>query len=96
MNRFQIYFKLAFKFKLRRYNQAVVPRVAKHVKHPFVPSLRTMRLVIGHVLAEKAAADLAVGPGGICFFFCPDSLCLIPQIQPNTLCFSPMMPNYAD
>jgi len=29
--------------------------------------------------------DAKVGPDGICFFFCPNSLCLIPQIQPNML-----------
>jgi hypothetical protein len=38
-------------------DQAIVPRVAKHVKPPFVPTAKTLRLVVAHILAEKAAAD---------------------------------------
>ena len=37
---------------------AIVPRVAKHIKPPFVPTAKTLRLVVGHILAEKAAADV--------------------------------------
>ena len=40
--------------------------------------------------------QLEVGPGGICIFFRPKNLCLIPQIQPVMLGLSPIMPNYAD
>ena len=36
-----------------------------------------------------------VGPGEICFLFCPNSLCLTPQIQPVMLEVCPIMPNYA-
>ena len=50
--------------------------------------------------AARAAADVLalvwagsqVGPGGIYFFFCPNSLCLIPQIQPVMLRLCPIMP----
>jgi len=38
--------------------QAIIPRVAKHVPPPFVPTVRTLRLVVGHILAEKVAADV--------------------------------------
>ena len=37
-----------------------------------------------------------VGPGGICIFFCRNSLCFIPQIQPIMLGLCPPMPNYAE
>jgi hypothetical protein len=39
---------------------------------------------------------MEVGPGGICFFFCPDSLRSTPQIQPIMLGLCPIMHNYAD
>ena len=41
-------------------------------------------------------ALIEVGPGGICFFFFPNSLFLIPQIQPVVLGLCPIMPTYAD
>jgi len=34
-----------------------------------------------------------VSPGGTCCFFCPNSICLILQIQPIMLGFCPVMPN---
>jgi hypothetical protein len=40
--------------------------------------------------------ELAVGPYGICYIFCPNSLCSIPKIQPVTLGLCPIMPEYAD
>jgi biotin carboxylase len=43
---------------------------------------------------ERGAVRLAkkVGSGRICFLFCPNSLCLIPQIQPIMLELCPIMP----
>jgi len=41
------------------------------------------------------AAQKQVGPGAVWFFFCPNFLCLIPQIQPIMLGLCPIMPNYA-
>ena len=43
---------------LKTGDQAIVLRVAKHVKHPFIPTVKTMRVIVGHILAEKAAADI--------------------------------------
>ena len=43
------------------------------------------------VYGANHEADL-VGPGAICFFFCPNSLCFIPQIQPMMLGLCPIMP----
>jgi len=37
----------------------------------------------------RGAIIRKVGPGGMCFFFCPISLCCIPQIQPITLALCP-------
>jgi hypothetical protein len=38
---------------------------------------------------------IEVGGDGLCFFFCPNSLCFIPQTQPNMLWLCPLMPNHA-
>jgi len=50
--------------------------------------------------AELGVARLKVnelvGPGGMCLFFCPHSLCLIPHILPIMLGVCPILPNYAD
>jgi hypothetical protein len=35
---------------------------------------------------------MMVGPGGICFFFCPNSLCIIPQNRPIMLGLCPTTP----
>jgi len=39
---------------------------------------------------------LPVGPSGICFCFCPNVLCFIPQIQSIMLELCRIMPNYSD
>jgi len=53
------------------------------------------QLLVGHS-AWFGALCLVVGPGGTCFFFCPNVLCFIPQIQPTMLGTCPIMHNYAD
>ena len=34
-------------------------------------------------LSSDADSSLLVGPGGICFIFCPSSLCFIHRPQPS-------------
>ena len=48
------------------------------------------------MIRDQCDTFLEVGPCGICFFFCPNSLCLIPQIQPIVLGLCPIMPVSAD
>jgi hypothetical protein len=38
---------------------------------------------------------LVVGPGGICFCFCPNSLCFISPHSAYNAWIVPIMPNYA-
>ena len=40
----------------------------------------------------QLASLLSAGPAGICFYSCPNSLCLIPQIQPVMLGLCPLCP----
>jgi hypothetical protein len=40
---------------------------------------------------DWATEHLEVGPGGICFLFCPNSLCSIPK----SACYARSMPNCA-
>ena len=48
------------------------------------------------VWTGKHAQSPVVGPGGICFFFRPNSLCSMPKVQPIMLGLCPIMPNHAD
>jgi len=43
-----------------------------------------------------ATGSIEVGPGRICFRFCPNSLCLILQHQPIMLEVCPIMPHNAN
>jgi len=45
---------------------------------------------------QKVKEEVGLGPGRICFSFCPNSLCLIPQIQPIMLGLRPIMPSHTD
>ena len=54
---------------------------------------------VGYVVvlgAERVKGSLLVGPGGICFFISPNSLCLIPQIHPIIIGLCPIMPTCAE
>jgi hypothetical protein len=50
----------------------------------------------GQAEQQQQQVQQQVGPGGICFLFCPNSLCLIPQIQHIKLGLCTIMPNYAE
>jgi hypothetical protein len=58
------------------------------------PTLSAAMVRAGALADLKRA--LKVGPGGICIFFCPSSLCFIPQIRPIMLELCPIIPKYAD
>ena len=53
-------------------------------------------VLLAALLCEFEMAPVEVGPGGICFFFYPNSLCLIPQSHPVMLALCPTMPRYAN
>jgi len=99
-----------FKFNLRRYNLGLANMEFLKLATAVIGSFRSLRVSEGHK-SEKQPASVAagaiwlcvqikqqheVGPAGICFFFCPNSPCLVPQLQPIMHGLCPIMPNYAD
>jgi len=96
--------KCAFNFNLRRSNLVAFTGAGMSAES----GMPTFRETVAGSLEVDARGrqvtatpldvlrPLWVGPGGIRFFFCPNSLCLIPQIQPVMLGLCPIMPNCAD